>query len=164
MSKKKTTKVVDTIFESTLNISDDKKVDILIAMMHDIRNSIDSWTNRSFQAVSWSGGILLAFVGYWITKAHKVVLLNRIFLALGICLFGMLIQIYLFRVKSAHSGNGNLLSKIEATLRLTEKNFYIHDKYFFKYTGKWIPPKSLTILQVMNLIIIIFAISVAIAF
>lgn len=154
----------DLSLHSNINLSDDHKVNVLIAMMHDVRNSIDSWTNRSFQAVTWSGGILIAFIGIWLTKTSKVPIEKRIVLAVGILLFGSFIQAFMFRAKKAHKGNGNLLTKIEATLRLTEQNTYIQNSRFFTYTGKWVAPKSLNILQIINLIIIIFAILVTLLF
>jgi hypothetical protein len=162
MIKNTSKKEENEIPKSALTITDEKKVEILIAMMHDVRNSIESWSNRSFQAVSWSGGILLAFIGYWITNDKDLTFNYRIIIAIGICLYGVLMQIYLLRVKFAHKGNGELLSKIEAALNLHKPDEFIKCEPFLVYSKKWIQPKSHKILQVTNLLIIVFAVFVAI--
>ena len=114
-----------------IDISDEKKVDVLVSLIASSKTNILTWGERAFKATSWSVGIILSIVGYYILHGNMMPLKGRIFITLGIILFGLLTQIYLASAKRAHTGNGYVLVKCESALRLCEKATYFEDYEFF---------------------------------
>ncbi len=151
-------KIIEVIPESSLIISDDKKVDIIISVMSLLRNNVSSWTERAFKATSWSAGILISFITFWIINGKTIPLMDRVLISFGIFFFGIFMQFYLFSARRAHKGNGVAIAKCEVALKLCKKDFYINETIFFGYSGKWLNSKSLTVLQYFSAFLTLFAI------
>ena len=149
------TSVTNNIPISNINLSEDKKVDVLLALMHDIRSNINSWTERAYQSTIWSVGMLLTIVGFWLSYGKINASGYGIYFIIGVFVLGIFNQAYLFAARRAHRGNGAVITKIEVALKLCDLDSYIVGKRFFGYSGKWISSKSLIILQTMHAITIL---------
>jgi len=156
------TKVNIEEFESTINdevpqkafeISDDKKVDILISLMKDLRVNINEWTERTYKATIWSIGLMFAIVAYGLTNNMNSNSIHQLFIVLGLLIIGLLTQIFISYAKKAHSGTGIALEKCQVSLGFCEKNFYLKNMQFFGYSGKWLKAKSIQILQIFHFIV-----------
>ena len=139
---------------SNLNISDEKKVDIILSLLSSFRNTVQAWTERAYKTTIWSIGIMLSVVGYWILYGGSITGKGRLFFGIALFVFGLLTQLYLSASKRAHKGNGVAIVKCEAVLKLCDKNSFFEGERFFGYSGKWLPSKSLTILQIFHWIIL----------
>ena len=139
---------------SNLKISDEKKVDIIISLLSSFRNTIQAWTERAYKTTIWSIGIMLSVVGYWILHGGGIAGKGRLFFGVALFVFGLLTQLYLSAAQRAHKGNGVAIAKCEAVLKLCDKDCFFERKRFFGYSGKWLPSKSLTILQIFHWIIL----------
>ncbi|MBI5183789.1 MAG: hypothetical protein HY999_05450 [Nitrospinae bacterium] len=141
-----------------LEPSEDKKVDVLIALMNTSKFNILSWSERAYKASTWSVGIILAIVGYFFLYGNNMPYKGRIILTLGTILFGLLTQLYLSAAKRAHFGNGYVLVKCESALRLCEKGTYFKDTEFFGYSGQYLPSKSLKVLRIFHASVLAFSV------
>ena len=143
---------------SNLNISDEKKIDIIISLLTSFRTTIQAWTERAYKTTIWSIGIMLSVLGYWILHGSSITGKGRLFFVVALFVFGLLTQLYLSAAQRAHKGNGVAIAKCEAVLKLCDKDCYFDGERFFGYSGKWLPSKSLRILQIFHWIILIMAI------
>lgn len=143
---------------SNLNISNEKKVDIIISLLSSFRNTVQTWTERAYKTTIWSIGIMLSVVGYWILHGRGITGKGRLFFGIALFIFGLLTQLYLSAARRAHRGNGIAIAKCEAVLKLCDKDCYFEGERFFGYSGKWLPSKSLTILQIFHWIILVISI------
>ena len=144
-----------TIPENNITLTDDKRADVLISVMNSIRQNILSWTERSYKVTSWSVGILLSVLSFWILYGDPNSLKTRFIIALGLFIFGSFTQLYLLSALRAFRGNGDALIKCEAALKLCNAGFYSKDKPFFGYSGQWLSSKSLTVLRLFHVSVLI---------
>lgn len=49
---------------SALKLSDEKKTDVLVALLVSLRDNIVSWNDRAYRAAVWSAGLLMSATGY----------------------------------------------------------------------------------------------------
>jgi hypothetical protein len=139
---------------SNLEISNEKKVDIIISLLGSFRNTVQAWTERAYKTTIWSIGIMLSIVGYWVLHGGDISGRGRLFFSIALVVFGLLTQLYLQAAQRAHRGNGIAIAKCEAVLNLCNKDSYFAGERFFGYSGKWLPSKSLTILQIFHGVIL----------
>lgn len=150
--------VSTTVPQSTLVVSDDKKADVLISLMNSLRSDHISWIDRSYKAATWSIGIILSVVAYCVLRDNKLSVVGISYIAIGIFLFGLLTHMFFLAARSAHKGIGVALVRCEAILRLCEPDAYIRKQAFFGYSGKWIAPTHLTVLQVFHAVVMVLSI------
>lgn len=141
-----------------LEPNDEKKVDVLISLMNTSKFNILSWSERAYKATSWSVGIILAIVGYFILHGNLMPFKGRIIITLGTILFGFMTQLYLSAAKRAHNGNGYVLVKCESALRLCEKGTYFKEQEFFGFSGQYLPSKSLKVLRMFHIVVLVFSV------
>lgn len=158
------TVVTGTKPESNIDIKDDKKVDVMIALYVSLRSNIVQWNDRAYRATAWSIGLSLAVVMYWITHSSSMPILGRFIFAVGIFMFGSITQRYLLAIRQAHKGTGRVIDRVQATLKLCDKSVYIQDALFFGYSGKYLAPGSIKSLQFMHCLSFLFCIVVVIIF
>ncbi len=151
-------KITAPVPMSNLEISDQKKVDIIIALLASFRNTVQIWTERAYKTTIWSIGIMLSIVGYWILHGESLLGKGRLFFAVALFIFGLLTQLYLSVAQRAHRGNGIAIAKCEAVLKLCDKNSFFDGERFFGYSGKWLPSESLKVLQVFHWVILAISI------
>lgn len=149
--------VSSEIPENVIEFSHEKRIDVIISVMESIRQSILSWTERSYKATSWSIGILLSVVSFWILYGDPVNIRIRSIIASGMFIFGSFTQLYLLAALRAFRGNGSTLVKCEAALNLCNKGSYFKHQPFFGYSGKWLSSKSLSILRLFHFAVLIFS-------
>ena len=145
--------------KSAIDISN-KSVDVLLSLMNSAKSNLQEWTERSYKATSWSVGIILTIVSYWILYGHPGTLKARLIISIGIFFFGSFTQLYLLAAKSAFRGNGDVIVKCEAALKLCEKGSYFKNNYFFGYSGKWLPSESLSVLRIFHGAVLAFSLLV----
>lgn len=143
--------------ENVIEFSNEKRIDVIISVMESIRQSILSWTERSYKATSWSVGILLSVVSFWILYGNPVNFRIRGIIATGVFVFGSFTQLYLLAALRAFRGNGSTLVKCEAALSLCSTGSYFKHQPFFGYSGKWLSSKSLSILRLFHFAVLIFS-------
>ena len=90
----------------------DNKVEVLLAVMHDVRSGILFWTERAYQATVWSVALQLAAAGYWLLEASPSPLGVRWVLASGLFLFGVLAQLHLVAARRSHNDGGLVLVRL----------------------------------------------------
>lgn len=141
--------------KKVFNISDEKKVDILISLMKDLRININEWTERAYKATIWSIGLMFSLVGYWFLNSNRLNGYSCYLFIIAIIFIGTLTQIYLFYALKAHFGTGIALEKCQASLGLCDNGYYLEDKPFFGYSGKWLKSRSIRVLKIFNLFALI---------
>ena len=144
---------------TAFSIKDDKKVDVLISLQGTIRTSITNGIERAYKAAFWSVGILLTIAGAWILHGHGISLKERILFVAGTFLFGFLTQLHLDEERKEYFGNGVALVKVEAALGLCQSGAYIQDVPFFGYSGKWVPARSLVLLQIFHGVVLLLVLA-----
>lgn len=137
------------------NVSDEKKVDVLLALMTNVRENIRYWTEQSYNATVWSIGLMVSISGFWLLSGSRTAQL-RYALLFGVIVFGLLTQWYLSRLRRSFNADGSALVKLEAALKLCDKDAYV-DGQFFGYTGKWFKPTQAVHLAWTHVIVMIFS-------
>ena len=149
--------------EGHFDLSNEKKVDVLIAIMHDLRNHIHNAEKSSFQIMTWSSGILFAIVGYWIIKIGEHPPINKIWIIAMILVFGLFIQLLLLNTQKDDEHNWFCLNRAERALKLLSKDTYIKGEIFYISIeeSKYLPSRS-NIYYFLNLMIVSFVVIVVI--
>lgn len=150
--------IVNPVPISNLNISDDKKIDILINLMNSFRTNVQAWTERAYKLTIWSVGIMISSVSYCFLHSETITKKGLIFISIALFVFGLLTQLYLSAAQRAHKGNGIAISKCEAALKLCDLGSYLKNELFFGYSGKWLSSKSLRVLQIFHLAVLVISI------
>jgi hypothetical protein len=142
--------------ESTLEISDDKKVDILLEIYNNTRISSGEVSNKIYNIIIWSTGLFFGlvalFVQYFqdIKDTRYILLLSTIFLIL-------ITQIYIHNLVGMRESSGKVIVQIEAVLRLCENDVYLKGQPFFGYSGKWVSDPSVKLLRILQFLAGLFA-------
>lgn len=134
--------------QSSLNLNDDRKMQIIVSLMSSVREHISEWHGRSYTVTTWSTGILLGITSYWLSRGGSGILERTLF-GVGTVLFGTVGQIYLHYSHIALKENGRVLVRCEAALRLTETGTYFADEPFFppSPSGEWLPARDIITLR-----------------
>lgn len=145
--------------QSSIEINEGHKVEVIISVMSAIRAHILDWNARSYTATSWSTGILLGIPAFWFSDGHSDAKL-QLFLAIGTFLFGVLGQLYLYFAHSALKHNGRALVRCETALQLNEYDVYIRGEWFFKpsSTGEWTSIGDIVLLRWFQIIVAILSV------
>jgi hypothetical protein len=146
---------------SSLNIADEKKVDVLLTILENTRSGISSLTNQSYTATVWSITLMISVCAFWLSTELPIEVL-RWLLICAILIFTFLTQWYLWLLRSFNRSGGRTLVQIEAALQLCNENAYIKDLPFFKYTGEWLPPYQLVQLSIFHMVVSVFVVIVLI--
>ena len=91
-----------TVPESQIDL-DGKKADIIIALMIETKQTIQKWGQRALTTTSWSVGIVLSIVAYYILHGNSITGWGRFVIGFGVLLFGILTQLYLYSARSNRS-------------------------------------------------------------
>jgi hypothetical protein len=135
---------------SALNLSDDKKVDVLTSMLTVLHGNIVAWATRAHEAITWAVGITFGVVSYVFISPQPVMLSSAIVISIGLLLFGLMIHLYVRTARRAHSGNRLAISKCEAALRLYEKGAYLTPQAFFLYSTTMQTSQTLRVLSMIH--------------
>jgi len=150
--------VSDNVPISALTISNDKKVELLISIMNELRADHISWIDRSYKAAMWSIGLLVTAMSYVLMEKNNIPENGLIFIVIGMTLFGIVAQLFFCAARNAHHGIGAAIVRCEAGLRLCEAGSYLNDQPFFGYSGEWIPPTQITILQILHFVVLLLSV------
>ena len=151
--------VSDDVPISTLDISDDKKVELLISIMNAVRADHISWIDRTYKAAMWSIGLLVTAMSFVLVEKINIPPNGLLFIAIGMTLFGISTQLFFCAARSAHHGIGATIVRCQTGLRLCEEGGYLNGQTFFGYhEGKWIPPTQITLLQILHFIVLLLSV------
>lgn len=64
--------VIAPVPESSLEISNDKKIDILLSIHNSVRADALVWKDKSYNATIWSTGILFGIVALFVQNFDKI--------------------------------------------------------------------------------------------
>lgn len=134
------------------------RVDVLLSLHDNARESIHQWENRIFQAFLLSEGALLSAVAFFLD--HPNLRSSSHFFATAVGVFGAAALAYLYLAARAHANNGVLLVKIEAALGLCERGVYVRGSPFVGYSGFWVEDWRTVTLLVIHALVVGFAIYV----
>lgn len=119
---------------SSIELSADKKVEVLLSLMESFRSQIMAWHDRAYAVATTSLGLLLFVTKQWIDAPNK----NLIYLGgyiIVILIFSWLTEMYLKAAHDAYNGNEQGKIQCEYALRLKESGAYFHNERVF-----WAPP------------------------
>ena len=150
--------VTNDVPQSALDISEDKKVDVLVSLVTSLRADHISWIDRSYTAATWSIGLLVTAMSYVVVEKAGIKPNGIFIIAAGMFLFGLTAQLFFCAARNAHHGIGAAISRCEASLKLCTAGSYITSAPFFGYSGKWVPPTHITILQIIHLLTLILSV------
>lgn len=118
------------IFESSIDLKVDHKVNTLLSLMESFRSQIMAWHDRAYVVATTSFGLLLVITKQWMDNQSKNLIYLAGYIAI-IILFSLLTQFYLRVANNAYKGNEEGKIKCEYALKLKEEDFYFHGKRFF---------------------------------
>ncbi len=148
--------------DSGIIIEDEKKVDILTLYWMSLRARIGVWEDRAYNVTVWSAGLLLSATGYCLIHLENLLILHRLLIAAAFLLFGALTQVYLGVAHRSFGNTGMAIDRVQAALRLCEPGQYLGEEQFFGYSGRYLRPRIITILQWFHMVGLVFAIVVVI--
>lgn len=143
---------------SVLNISDDKKADILVSLGLQVRRNIHQWETRAFTASTWSIGILLGVLVLWVTGDNIPKQGAKTPLFVAVVLFGAMIQAILYFSRRKFMDNEPVSMAVRDGLRMNETGQYFSDRPFFKSQKQWGPPWHIIFIEVLHAIIVAVAV------
>ena len=73
-------------------------------------------------------------------------------------------QAFLVAARREHRGAGSAIERIQAILRLSDDGSYIDDERVFGFSGRYISPRSINVLQVIHAMASILAIVMLLLF
>ncbi|HEU4559106.1 MAG TPA: hypothetical protein VFS20_14695 [Longimicrobium sp.] len=133
-----------------------RRIDILLSLHTSVRECIERWEDRMFQAFGVSMAAILTVVGVYLE--HPAELNARRLLVAGLVLtFGTLAGLYFWRAADARSENGALLVKIEAALGLCEEGAYLKGESFYGWSGVWLPDRRSPVLFTALVVVTVLA-------
>lgn len=133
-----------------VTLDDEKKADVLIALIGVFHSNIVSWATRSYEVATWALGAEYAVVSYFYVRDAKLDIISTIVLLLGLFSFGTMTQFYLRAAGRAHFGNRLAISKCEAALGLYRPNEYFIQRAFFAYSPKMLRSTNLGVIRVLH--------------
>jgi hypothetical protein len=140
--------------------SSEKRIDVLLSVYSDIRNSVEHWEDRIYNASVWSSGILLSAVTFLYQQklagsgSQRLDGL-RIALAVAVLVFGIITQGYLYFAVEAFKKNSRFLIKTEAALRLCRKGEYFGMYPLVGFSGEWVKNHRQRFLRISNAIVLL---------
>jgi hypothetical protein len=141
----------------------DRRVDVLLALHGTVRESIERWEDRMFQAFGLATAAILSVLAVYLEHPAELNA-RRLLVAALVSTFGSLAAVYFWRAADAHSDNGALLVKVEAALGLCEVGMYLEDKPFVGWTGVWVPDRRAPVLFTALVVVTFFAALVILLF
>lgn len=141
-----------------VSISEEKKVDVLLAVMASVRTHIEEWQGRSLTFMTWSTGLLVGAPAIALSgKSYSFS--ERAIMALGVLVFGAFGVVYLCYVTQAVSGSGRVLVKCESALGLCDPGLYCEQAPFFERSasGEWVRPIQIYALVTFQVVVIVIS-------
>jgi hypothetical protein len=140
-----------------------RRVDVMLALHGSLRDSIERWEDRMFQAFGLATAAILAVLAVYLEHPAE---LNgrRLLIATLVATFGFLASVYFWRAADAHSDNGAMLVKVEAALGLCEVGMYLDGTPFVGWTGVWVPDRRGPVLFTALVVVTFFAALVILVF
>lgn len=135
---------------STLNISDEKKADVLIAVYQTLNNHIATWHEHSYQATTWSVLGLLGILSYVVFGNLTIEGTGSTLIITGTVMFGLLTQLYLIVICRSYHRIGCEIERCQAVLRLCEQGAYEESKTYFRYSSRWVCPSDIYVLLALH--------------
>ncbi len=123
-------------FESSLEIDNGKKVDVVISLLQSHQSQKMTWHNQAYVAATASLGLMLVIVKLWLDSPGKS-LIALIVWALGIILLEYWTRRFLNVALDSYNGNEEARIKCEYALRLKENNIYFAgNRFYWKPEGE----------------------------
>jgi hypothetical protein len=141
----------------------DRRVDVMLALHGTLRDSIERWEDRMFQAFGLATAAILSVLAVYLEHPAELNA-RRLLIATLVAIFGSLASVYFWRAADAHSDNGALLVKVEAALGLCEVGMYLEGRPFVGWTGVWVPDRRGPVLFTALVVVTIFAALVILLF
>jgi hypothetical protein len=148
---------------SALTITDDKRVDVLIALLGVLHANIVAWTTRAHEAITWAVGITFGVVSFVFVSPGTVTVWSAIVMSTGLLVFGFMIHLYVRTARRAYSGNRLAVAKCEAALRMYEKGTYLHPQALFLYSKAMQTSQTLGVLSMIHAATVLLAIAFILA-
>lgn len=145
---------------SRIDVTEDNKVDVLTQYWMSLRQRIGVWEDRAYAATVWSLGLIFSAMGYCLLQPQNLTATSRILIASAFVIFGGLTQAFLSVARRSYRSTGAAIDRVQAALRLCEPDVYVAEKPFFGYTGRYLPPRIMTVLQCLHIVGLLFALGV----
>ncbi len=137
-------------FQSSLQVSNDQKVEIILKLLESSRSQIMTWHNQAYVAATASLGLILVVTNVWVRAQPK----TPIGLGLSevvIIAFAVLTQLYLRSTHDHYNDNEEHKLKCEYALRLKDENAYFDGaRFYWAETGereKGMPARDIPVLR-----------------
>ncbi len=140
-----------------------RRVDVMLALHGSLRDSIERWEDRMFQAFGLATAAILSVLAVYLEHPAELNA-RRLLIATLVATFGSLAAAYFWRAADAHADNGALLVKVEAALGLCEVGMYLEGKPFVGWTGVWVPARRAPVLFTALVVVTFFAALVILVF
>jgi len=106
-----------------MKISEDKKLDVLLAQMKERYESLHKMRDRSMQFVLWILGLSLGMA--WLLISETILMLTqKIFVTILISVLGIVTFLFVYAIGRGFKKNRKIVISIEKTLKLYEKDSY----------------------------------------
>jgi hypothetical protein len=112
------------------------KLQVLLSVHDNIREAIQRWEDRIFQAFMISAGAVLSALVFFVENRDKL-RTHPALIALAVGAFGISAWWYLYLAARAHARNGVVVAKLEAALGLCQRGVFVRRDRFFGYSGTW---------------------------
>lgn len=116
--------------QSKLEITSEKKVEIITKLLESSRAQIMTWHNQAYIAASASLGVILLATNYWITASQKT-RAGAVACVFGIVTFSVVTQLYLHATQENYNNNEKHKLKCEYALKLKDENEYFSKARFY---------------------------------
>jgi hypothetical protein len=117
-------------FRSSLQISDDRKVEIVLKLLESSRSQIMTWHNQAYVATTASLGLVFLVTKVWMSASPET-LAGLLACEVAITAFAVLTQFYLRSARDNYNGNEENKLKCEYALRLKDENAYFDGARFY---------------------------------
>jgi hypothetical protein len=117
-------------FDSNLDVSNDRKVEIVVKLLESSRTQIMSWHNQAYVAASASLGLMLVVINVCLTARSKT-LVGLLAYEVGIVALATFGQLYLRATHENYANNEKHKLKCEYALRLKDENAYFNGARFY---------------------------------
>ena len=156
MSKKREKDHSKDVRKSAIDLSPEKRADVLLALGNQVRVNINQWESRAFTTGIWSMGIMFGVLS--ILVSEKTNLANTKLPATSILLVVMILfaisgQIILAFCQFRFSSNEPYGHAVREGLRLLEKDIYFKGEPFYSSKKSWGLPWHIIIIEIIHALV-----------
>lgn len=112
-----------------MQIEDDKKVDVLLAILKERYKAAHKMRERSFKFSIWLMGLAVAFI-WLIIKESPFMVLQKVILTIFVLSMGALFWFFVRSIRRGFNNNWKVMIKVEEKLGCWEDNIYGQDTLY----------------------------------